>query len=1054
MALLSDLTWQSMYRRGGGDMVRLFYVPALECAVRYDRTTGYFSAPALTIAARGIEGLLRNNGRMRLIVGCTLEQPELDAIEHGEALRDMLHKRISATPLQPLDPAAVAALELLAWMVAHGYLEVKVAVPTDSNGKPLAGCEKFHAKSGIFEDKAGNRLAFNGSINETENGWQGNWESFHVYCGWNHGVEHLNEEEAAFAALWANKDPSAIVLDVQSAVEQELLRFLPPGGQLPARLQDAPIAPPAATDMPAEPPPIPQADQRELVWRLLHAAPATPGAGDRVGEATSAVSPWPHQVRAFERLYGNWPPKLLIADEVGLGKTIEAGLFLRQAWLSGKAKRILILAPKSVLTQWQLELREKFNLNWPIYDGASLKWLATQARQQLGGTERAVSAADWHKEPVVLVSSQLARRGDRADALLQAAPWDIVVLDEAHHARCSGVSATRQGSPNLLLRLLKGLSTRTKAMVLLTATPMQIHPQEVWDLLNVLGLPGEWTAPAFLRFFDVIALPSPSDADWDWLAKMFRACEQTYGRTPDATVERVARNAGTSSFAASVVLRALRDEANTPRRQLSTAQRQLALGLLRATSPVARLISRHTRALLREYYLAGKISSRVAERQVQDTLVTMTDDERRVYEAVEAYIGSTYNAAAADQKNAVGFVMTIYRRRVASSFHALACTLEKRLKQLRDQSAPILTDEDLPDDGTRDEELDSDEGAALERAALQVEEESDIERLLSAVQSLPVDTKARDTLRVIEELQSQGYQQVIVFTQFTDTLDFLRKVLVAHGQRVMCYSGRGGERRSNDGVWQRMTRDDAKRAFKKGEADILLCTDAAAEGLNFQFCGALINYDMPWNPMRVEQRIGRIDRLGQRFEKIHIASMNYDDTVETDVYAALRERIALFGTFVGRLQPILASLPRSIAEFTLSPRRDRQQVDALVQKLDSDIATASNTGFDLDAITPADLEQPERPAPAYDLDQLDVLLRRSDLLPNGYHAQPLEPRTYSLTVPGLRQAVRVTTSREFYEDQADSAELWSPGSPLFPAPPTEPEAEQALGTPLPTLLSA
>jgi SNF2 family DNA or RNA helicase len=105
-----------------------------------------------------------------------------------------------------------------------------------------------------------------------------------------------------------------------------------------------------------------------------------PNGGERVGEATSNVEPWPHQIRAFQRLYGHWPPRLLIADEVGLGKTIQAGMLIRQAWLAEKARRVLILAPASVCRQWQLELREKFNLNWPIYDGDQLVWLKTPGR--------------------------------------------------------------------------------------------------------------------------------------------------------------------------------------------------------------------------------------------------------------------------------------------------------------------------------------------------------------------------------------------------------------------------------------------------------------------------------------------------------------------------------------------------------------------------------------------------------------------------------------------------------------------------------------------------
>ena len=193
-------------------------------------------------------------------------------------------------------------------------------------------------------------------------------------------------------------------------------------------------------------------------------------------------------MRAFERLYRDWPPRLLIADEVGLGKTIQAGMLLRQAWLAGRAKRILILAPKAILKQWQVELREKFNLNWPIYDGRKLTWYPSPAFR--GKNERNVDRHAWHRQPVVIVSSHLVRRRDRAAAFLEeTAPWDLVVLDEAHHARRRAAGSPQQGGPNALLRLMQGLKDRTQGLVLLTATPMQVHPIEVWDLLHLLGLP-------------------------------------------------------------------------------------------------------------------------------------------------------------------------------------------------------------------------------------------------------------------------------------------------------------------------------------------------------------------------------------------------------------------------------------------------------------------------------------------------------------------------------------------------------------------------------------
>ena len=218
-------------------------------------------------------------------------------------------------------------------------------------------------------------------------------------------------------------------------------------------------------------------------------APALPDGGARVGEATAAVTPWPHQVRAFERLYAHWPPRLLIADEVGLGKTIQAGLLLRQAWLAGRAKRILILAPKAVLRQWQIELREKFNLNWPIYDGRQLVWYAV-ARPRRGRRSRrpvdpgcVARRAGPHRvqppdaAPVTgrKCSSMKRRRGTWWCSTKPITPGGV------------RRDRRRKGGPNALLRLMRGLKDRAAGLLLLTATPMQVHvrhPQEVIIMTN------------------------------------------------------------------------------------------------------------------------------------------------------------------------------------------------------------------------------------------------------------------------------------------------------------------------------------------------------------------------------------------------------------------------------------------------------------------------------------------------------------------------------------------------------------------------------------------
>lgn len=1040
--MLRDRDWRLKYTAEDADLVREFYVPALEDAERYDRLTGYFKAGALALAARGIEGLVRNGGRMRLVVGCTLEPPEIEAIERGEQLRGLVERRLTDFPLDPPDPMSAGALELLAWMVARGFLEVKVAVPCGEDGLPIADSGIFHEKTGIVEDRVGDRLAWTGSLNETGAGWRSNWESIGVYTSWGREPGRVDQEETSFARIWAGKARRVIVMDVPEAARRDLMRFMP-GTDLPARLEpksaEAPLARPVDNDgrppLPATtsaPPPV--GELRGRVWRFIREAPSRPGGGERIGEATAAVDLWPHQARAFEHLYGDWPPRLLIADEVGLGKTVQAGMLLRQAWLAGRVKRVLILAPKAVLGQWQIELREKFNLNWPIYDGGKLTWYPSPALRDRN--ERDAGREDWHCEPAVIGSSQLMRRSDRAVELLERAePWDLVVLDEAHHARRRGAGGQRDSGPNTLLRLMRGLKDRTGGLILLTATPMQVHPIEVWDLLDLLGLPPEWTSKAFLDFFEDVGQPNPSAEAMERMASLFRSAEQAYGMLGTPEVQRMT---GLSRLKVKKVLRALREAASIPRRQLETAERRAAIDIMRAGTPLRRLVSRNTRELLRRYFRSGMMTTPIAERHVEDRFLEMSDAERGIYDAVEEYIAGAYSGASEKERTAVGFVMTVYRRRLASSFAALRETLRKRRDAIDAEGHSELfgLDEDLPDDEAADETADPDEAARLERSALAHEQKTEIEELLGAVGRLSPDSKLGSLKEALRDLRQAGYEQAMVFTQYTDTLDFLREALFEDGEsKLLCFSGRGGEAPGTDGAWRAIGRDDAKRRFRNGEADVLLCTDAAAEGLNFQFCGALVNYDMPWNPMRVEQRIGRIDRLGQKNAIIRIVNLHYEGTVETDIYRALRDRIGLFQSVVGPLQPILARLPGKISQSVLAGEGcDARERANLVDAIEREAGEFRDAGFDIDTVTESDLAMPERPQPIVTMDDLDRIVGSSDLLAPGFEIQPMGHREYSLLAPGMSAPLRVTTDSEYFEEHAESVELWSPGNPLFIAP--------------------
>jgi hypothetical protein len=174
-----------------------------------------------------------------------------------------------------------------------------------------------------------------------------------------------------------------------------------------------------------------------------------------------------------------------------------------------------------------------------------------------GRNERVMSREAWHQEAVVIVSSHLVRRADRQKELLEAAePWDLVILDEAHHARRRGAGSASESGPNAMLRLMRGIKERTQGLVLLTATPMQVHPVEVFDLLSLLGLPPEWNQQTFLRFFDEALQDNPSHEAFDRLAEMFRAVENSYGKVSPAEMQRMGVD---SALRARSVLRALRD---------------------------------------------------------------------------------------------------------------------------------------------------------------------------------------------------------------------------------------------------------------------------------------------------------------------------------------------------------------------------------------------------------------------------------------------------------------------------------------------------------------
>lgn len=1016
-----------MYSREDGSLLDLVLLPALSCSVQYARSAGYFNATALAMAADGIEALVGNGGTMRLVAGCLTSPQEAEAIQRGELdaarLVAQRHRGVLEVP-----PGVVRdALELLAWLVAQGRLSVRIALPRRSDDGLLDLGHIFHQKTALFTDSSGDSIGFMGSANETPAGWKYNWESVTLFRSWDGTRDHYEALHDNFERLWAGNMRTAYVIDVPTALREELLRYQPPDGELPKRLVAAPSSPTVSFTQPG------------VGWReVRNFLSDTPALRDAVAvaAATSAIEPWPHQWSAFRRMFEPWRnegcmPRLLIADEVGLGKTIEAGLLLRQSVMAGLARRVLVMVPASLQVQWQRELREKFALEWPIYDGE--RFLYSGRRTGDPDRLRHISGS-WWEEPFIIASSHLLRRRDRQSDVVGAEPWDLLVVDEAHHARREAAGTPNEGAPNRMLELLQCLHAagRLRGLVLLTATPLQTALVEVFDLIALLGLPEGWRdRQQFESFFTLLRRPSLTDRDVAQLAMRVR---QAVEQLPDgeALLARALLMAQLRSIERTKIVHLFQSPSPLSAATLSEEQREKFRSCARRATPVAALVSRYTRPLLRQYGVA------IARRQPRDLFVALSADELSIHADVERFIRQEFNRAEQlvdrSKRNAIGFVLAVYGKRLGSSLAALRRTLERHLAKLERRFGPLGGDltEDIDDDGATGlyaPPSDSAEAREMEVRGIAEIEASRVREIVARIAAFhhgADDEKLRALRTALGELQSAGYDQTIVFTQYTDTLEWLRDHL--GGYEMLCYSGRGGEWRRPDGSWHRLSRDDTRKRFLAKEAAVLLCTDAAAEGLNLQTCGALVNYDLPWNPMRVEQRIGRIDRIGQPRDIIRIENLYYQGTIETQVYMALQRRIHLFGNVVGKLQPILARTATLIERGILQSGG----AEPILSELEREIDQLDREAFDLDASLSEDLSQAANvPAPPYDLEQVSLLLDRPELLPATYRPQPLGTRQWAVALAG-GAATRVTSDRAIYEENVEDYELWTPGSRVFP----------------------
>jgi hypothetical protein len=576
--------------------------------------------------------------------------------------------------------------------------------------------------------------------------------------------------------------------------------------------------------------------------------------GDGVARLTrtlfeASVDLNPHQIdAALFALRSPISKGVILADEVGLGKTIEAGLLVCQHWAE-RRRRMIIVAPASLRTQWQAELEEKFNLPSIVIDAKIARDLNKQGQ---------VNPFD-HRDQIVITSYHYA---NKMRGLLRAIGWDLVVIDEAHKLRNVYQPSNRIGSG-----LKWAFEDRKK--VLLTATPLQNKLDELYGLASLID-------------------------------------DRIFGD-----------------------IRSFRTQYTTAKADLEDLRQRLAS-----------FCHRTLRRQVLEYI-------RYTERRAITVPFTPTDDEQTLYGKISEFLARDVSyAIPSSQKHLTTLIL---HKLLASSSHAIIGTLEtmiKRLERLRDQKPEETKETDWRDDLDAlgeylDEEVDAPDDAENDSSTVfpvdtqRLEAEiGDLAEYLRLARTISTDTKAKSLLTALEtgfaEMAEVGAKKkALIFTESRRTQDFLRRYLEGNGfaGKVVLFSGT-----NSDDIAQQVYKNwlaanagsgritgsraidmrTALVAYFRDEAEIMITTEAGAEGINLQFCSLIINYDLPWNPQRVEQRIGRCHRYGQQNDVVVINFLNQRNEADRRVHQLLTEKFALFEGVFGASDEVLGSLESGI----------------------------------------------------------------------------------------------------------------------------------------------
>ncbi|MGA8164314.1 MAG: phospholipase D-like domain-containing anti-phage protein [Waddliaceae bacterium] len=722
-------------------------------------------------------------------------------------------------------------------LLTNGNIEIRV-VPKDRLF--------LHGKAGIIELKNGEKTAFLGSVNETRRAFQINYELV-----WedrtNEAIRWVEEE---FDALWKEGIPlpEAVVKEIKRQADRIEIEFN-------------------------------ECEERELPGAVFVESPLYQG-----GEQ---LQPWQRafvtQFLEHREQYGS--VRLLIADEVGLGKTLSLGASATLSAVMDDGP-VLILCPASLTQQWQIELKDKLGIPSALWLSQKKAWMDPQGHIIYTQGPQGVAKCPYQ---IAIVSTGLITQPTQEREALLSCRFGMVILDEAHKARRKGGLGSSKGRDNNLLEFMCRVGLKTKHILLGTATPIQTDVKEIWDLMRILNagtehVLGKENHSRWLELENTIPLITGKSSTvdpqlaWDLMRNPLPPSftHQLFDRIRsdlDIDAKKIFSNRSYTSLPEST-RNDVEDDVNRPTNGLSFFQLH---------NPILCHTILRQRKDLEKKGLLPKIGVNIHPFgsyqgiSFENSFALFTNHYfDQAYMAAESFTSEMRKRCPS-----AGFMKTLLLQRICSSFASGISTAKKLLNRESFEEDEELSEESLNN-----------------LSGITSQEKSFLQQIVDELsRTEAVDPKLKAIRYFLTEHHIEGKTWLehgcIIFSQYYETALWLAKNLtsVLGQEEIALYAGVGKSRLYLNGVHKSVEREFIKHAVKAREIRLVIATDAACEGLNLQTLGTLINVDLPWNPSRLEQRIGRIKRFGQTRNSVDMLNLVYHETQDEKIYKVLSSRM-------------------------------------------------------------------------------------------------------------------------------------------------------------------